>query len=244
VGKIINLKGITKSYNRGKIKAVDDLNLEINPGEIFGFLGPNGAGKTTTIKIMAGLLKPDSGAANIAGFDIREKPLEVKKRIGFVPDRPDIYEKLTGIEHLNFLADAFGMSANKRQERILSLLEMFEMENAVENLIQSYSHGMRQKIVLIGALMHDPEVIIMDEPMGGLDPRASFSLKEMMRRLAEEGRTIFFSTHVLEVAEKFCQRVGIINKGKLIASGTMEELQKMAERKESLEKIFLELTET
>jgi len=240
---LISIKELSKSYNRGEIKAVQNLSIEVKPGEIFGFLGPNGAGKTTTIKMMIGLLKPDQGSVSIGGFDIQNDPLEVKKRIGFVPDQPEVYEKLTGLEYLDFMADTYGVSREKRLERMEELLEKFQMENAVFDLIQSYSHGMRQKIILIGSLLHDPEVIIMDEPMTGLDPKSSHALKEMMKRKCQEGKIMFFSTHVLEVAEKFCHRVGIINKGKLIALGTLEELQNQAQKKSSLENIFLELTE-
>ncbi len=240
---MISIKELSKSYNRGEIKAVQNLSIEVKPGEIFGFLGPNGAGKTTTIKMMIGLLKPDQGSVSIGGFDIQNDPLEVKKRIGFVPDQPEVYEKLTGLEYLDFMADTYGVSREKRLERMEELLEKFQMENAVFDLIQSYSHGMRQKIILIGSLLHDPEVIIMDEPMTGLDPKSSHALKEMMKRKCQEGKIMFFSTHVLEVAEKFCHRVGIINKGKLIALGTLEELQNQAQKKSSLENIFLELTE-
>jgi len=241
---LISIKELSKSYNRGEIKAVENLNLEVKPGEIFGFLGPNGAGKTTTIKMMVGLLKPDQGSVSIGGFDIKNDPLEVKKRIGFVPDQPEVYEKLTGLEYLDFMADTYGVSREKRLERMEELLEKFQMENAVFDLIQSYSHGMRQKIILIGSLLHDPEVIIMDEPLTGLDPKSSHALKEMMREKCQEGKIMFFSTHVLEVAEKFCHRVGIINKGELIALGTLGELQNQAKRKSSLENIFLELTKS
>jgi len=241
---LIEIKGLSKSYNRGEIKAVENLNLEVKPGEIFGFLGPNGAGKTTTIKMMVGLLRPDQGSVSIKGFDIQKDPIEVKKRIGFVPDQPEVYEKLTGLEYLEFMADAYEVSRERRLERMQELLETFQMENAVFDLIQSYSHGMRQKIILIGTLLHDPEVIIMDEPMTGLDPKSSHALKEMMKEKCKEGKVMFFSTHVLEVAEKFCHRVGIINKGKLIALGTLEELQNQAQQKSSLENIFLELTKS
>ncbi len=239
---MIELKNLSKSYNRGQIQAVSDLDLAIKGGEIFGFLGPNGAGKTTTIKMMVGLLKPDAGQVKIKGFDIQKNPLEVKKRIGYVPDQPDVYEKLTGLEYLDFMADAYAVPLEQRLEKMEKLLEKFQMENAVFDLIQSYSHGMRQKIVLIGSLIPDPEVLIIDEPLTGLDPKSSHIFKEMMRSRCEEGKIVFFSTHILEVAEKFCDRVGIINKGRLIALGTLQELQKQAQRKESLESIFLELT--
>lgn len=240
---MIEIKGVSKSYNKGTIKAVDDLSLDVRDGEIFGFLGPNGAGKTTTMKLITGILNADSGEIRINGHDIRSDALNAKGEIGFVPDDPDMYSKLKGIEYLDFIADVYDVPARVRSERIKSLLERFEMYDAVNDLIQSYSHGMKQKIIVIGALLHDPPVWILDEPMTGLDPKSAFSLKEMMREHADQGRTVFFSTHVLEVAEKLCDRIGIINKGKLIFSGTMEEIREYARGNESLENIFLEMTE-
>ncbi len=237
--KIVNL---SKSYNRGAFKAVDGLTLNVERGEIFGFLGPNGAGKTTTIKMMVGLLKPDSGNIFINGHSIMETPLAVKKSISYVPDTPEIYEKLTGIEYLNFLGDAYGVPRELKKTKIIELLDMFELSGAVNDLMQSYSHGMRQKIVLTGALLHDPDALILDEPMVGLDPKSASNLKSYMQHQCKKGNTVFFSTHVLEVAEKLCDRIGIIHRGKLIACGTMAELNKMTEKEESLEKIFLELT--
>ncbi|MEW6524060.1 MAG: ABC transporter ATP-binding protein [Bacillota bacterium] len=240
---MVELRGLTKSYNRGQVKAVDDLDLSVRGGEIFGFLGPNGAGKTTTIKMMVGLLKPDRGTVNIAGYDIASSPLEVKRRISYVPDNPDVYHRLTGMEYLNFMGDVYRVSAEERERRILRLLDVFALGGAVSDPIKSYSHGMRQKIVLVGALLHDPLVFILDEPMVGLDPRSAHHLKEIMREHCSLGKTVFFSTHILEVAEKLCDRIGIINKGRLIALGTMDELRAQAQDKQSLEKIFLELTE-
>lgn len=240
---MIRLRGISKSYNRDGVKAVDKLDLEVKGGEIFGFLGPNGAGKTTTIKMMVGLLEPDEGVIEIDGHDIQREPLAAKRSIGFVPDNPMLYEKLTGIEYLNFLGDVYGVPGEVRRERISHCLELFGLQEAVNDLIQSYSHGMRQKIVLTGALLHDPPVFILDEPMTGLDPRSSRNLKELMQEHVSRGRTVFFSTHVLEVAERFCHRVGIIHHGRLIACGTMEELKGQAQDRESLENIFLGLTE-
>ncbi len=233
---------MSKSYNKGKVKAVDDLSLSVRPGEIFGFLGPNGAGKTTTIKMMVGLLKADSGTISINGYSIEREPIAVKQSISYVPDNPEVYEKLTGIEYLNFLGDVYGVPAAARRERIARFLDLFGLTGAVNNLIQSYSHGMRQKIVLIGALLHEPQVFILDEPMVGLDPKSSHSLKEYMKEHCAGGRTVFFSTHILEVAEKLCHRIGIIHQGRLIACGTMEELREQS-RDKSLENIFLELTE-
>jgi len=240
--RLINIAGVSKSYNKGSVKAVDNLNLHIGPGEIFGFLGPNGAGKTTTIKMMVGLLNPDCGRISIKGFDIAENPLEAKRQLGYVPDNPDVYERLTGLEYLNFLGDVYNVPGKLRKDRMSELLDMFELKNAAPDLIKSYSHGMKQKIVLIGALLHDPSVWILDEPMVGLDPRSSHLLKEYMRSHCDKGNSVFFSTHILEVAEKLCDRIGIIHHGKLIAIGTLEQLRQ-GEAAESLENIFLELTE-
>ncbi|AEE97849.1 ABC transporter ATP-binding protein [Mahella australiensis] len=239
---MIEITGVSKVYNRSGIKAVDGLNLTVQSGEIFGFIGPNGAGKTTTIKMMVGLLEPTAGSIKIDGYDIRSNAIEAKRRIAYVPDNPDVYEKLRGIEYLNFIADVYDVPIEHRQQRISYLLDTFEMSDAVGDLIQSYSHGMRQKIVLIGALLHDPSVWILDEPMVGLDPHSSFQLKEMMRRHCDEGHTVFFSTHVLEVAERLCDRIGIINKGRLVACGTLDELRH-GQMDESLEQLFLQLTE-
>ena len=241
---MIELSGLTKTYNRGQVKAVDALDLSVRAGEVFGFLGPNGAGKTTTIKMMVGLLRPDRGSIRMAGYDLAGSPLEVKRRLSYVPDNPDIYQRLTGIEYLNFLADVYRVKAEERQERIPHLLELFALTRVVADPIKSYSHGMRHKIVLVGALLHDPMIFIMDEPMVGLDPRSAHHFKEILRDRCAHGRTVFFSTHILEVAEKLCDRIGIIHKGKLIALGTMDELRDQARDKESLEQIFLELTET
>lgn len=240
---MLRLKNLSKTYSKGQVKAVDNINLEVKPGEIFGFLGPNGAGKTTTIKMIVGLLKPDEGKVFIDGIDVWENPLEAKKKISYVPDTPEVYDKLKGIEYLNFIADIYGIPKDIRQERIEKYLDIFELKNAIGNIIGSYSHGMKQKLVLISALIHEPELFILDEPMVGLDPKSSFNLKEIMRQRCKEGKTVFFSTHVLEVAEKLCDRIAIINKGKIIALGTMDELRSAAEDKESLEKIFLELTD-
>ncbi len=239
---MIEISNLSKAYNKGAIKAVDNLNLKINDGEIFGFLGPNGAGKTTTIKMMVGLLNSDEGSININGYDIQKQPLEAKKIMGYAPDNPDVYEKLTGIEYLNFIADVYNVPVKDRKERMEYLLDMFGLIDAAPDLIKSYSHGMRQKIVLTGALIHNPSLWILDEPMVGLDPKSSFQLKELMRKHCDNGNVVFFSTHIMEVAEKLCDRIGIINKGKLIAIGTVEELKKR-ENSESLENIFLELTE-
>jgi ABC-2 type transport system ATP-binding protein len=237
------LQDLSKTYSKGDVKAVDNINLNIKSGEIFGFLGPNGAGKTTTIKMIVGLLKPDNGSIFVNGIDVWEKPIDAKKQISYVPDSPEIYDKLKGIEYLNFIADMYEIPKEIRQERMEKYLEIFNLKHAMGDIIGSYSHGMKQKLVLISALIHEPKLFILDEPMVGLDPKSSFQLKEIMRKRCDEGKTVFFSTHVLEVAEKLCDRIAIINKGKIIALGTMEELRNHAEERKSLENILLELTE-
>lgn len=239
---MIELVNVSKSYN-GIVKAVDNLTLVVPEGKIVGFLGPNGAGKTTTIKMITGILNADSGRISINGIDIRERPLEAKRQFGFVPDSPDMFLRLKGIEYLNFIADIYMVPGDLRRERLQELSEAFEMKDVLNDQIQSYSHGMRQKIVIMGVLLHDPSVWILDEPMTGLDPRSSFILKEMMKSHAAAGKTVFFSTHVLEVAEKLCDRVAIINKGKLLFYGTLDEMRENFRSSGSLEKIFLELTD-
>lgn len=240
---LLKLRNISKTYGRAQVKAVDNVNLDIRPGEIFGFLGPNGAGKTTTIKMIVGLLKPDEGVITIDGVNVWEEPLKAKSMISYVPDNPEIYDRLKGIEYLNFIADMYGVSKDDRRKKLDYYLELFNIKDAVGDIIASYSHGMKQKLVLTSALLNDPKLFILDEPMVGLDPKSAFNLKEIMRKMCDEGRIVFFSTHVLEVAERLCDRIAIINKGKIIAMGTMEELRSHAEERESLEKIFLELTE-
>jgi ABC-2 type transport system ATP-binding protein len=240
---MIELNHVSKSYNKGKVKAVDDLTLVVKPGEIFGFLGPNGAGKTTTIKMIVGLLRPDAGAIALNGLDTQKQDLACKAFTTYVPDYPAIYERLTGLEYLNFIGDVYGVPKRERLERIRKWLDIFELTEAVSNPIQSYSHGMKQKIVLTAAILPGPKVMIMDEPMVGLDPRAAFQLKELMREHCDQGKTLFFSTHIMEVAEKLCDRIGIINQGRLVACGTMDELKALDRTEQSLEGIFLELTE-
>ncbi|MFA6941520.1 MAG: ABC transporter ATP-binding protein [Clostridiaceae bacterium] len=239
---MIELIKVNKSYN-GKIKAVDEVNLTINDGEIFGFLGPNGAGKTTTIKMITGILKADSGDIKLNGININKNPLEAKRQFGFVPDNPDMFLKLKGMEYLNFMGDIYNVSREDRIKKIDYLGEKFEIKDALSDQIQSYSHGMRQKIVLMGALLHDPSIWILDEPMTGLDPKASFLLKEMMKNHADNGKTVFFSTHVLEVAEKLCDRIAVINKGKILFCGTIEEMKEHFKGSDSLENMFLRMTE-
>ncbi|MEN6311221.1 MAG: ABC transporter ATP-binding protein [Acidobacteriota bacterium] len=240
---MIELNHVSKSYNKGRIKAVDDLCLTVKSGEIFGFLGPNGAGKTTTIKMIVGLLRPDSGTIAVDGLDTGQDALKCKAVTTYVPDYPALYERLTGLEYLNFIGDVYGVPRAERLDRIGRWLEVFELSQAVTNPIQSYSHGMKQKIVLTAALLPAPRVMVLDEPLVGLDHRAAHSLKELMREHCDQGKTLFFSTHIMEVAEKLCDRIGIINEGRLIACGTMEELKSLDRTRASLETIFLELTE-
>jgi ABC-2 type transport system ATP-binding protein len=239
---MIELIGVSKTYG-GTVKAVDNIDLTIPDGEIFGFLGPNGAGKTTTIKMITGILNADSGTIKVNGIDIKTGPIEAKRQIGFVPDSPNMFLRLKGIEYLRFMADVYDVSPKDRAQVIDDLVKNFGMEDVLNDRIQSYSHGMRQKIVLIGSLLHDPSVWILDEPMTGLDPRSSFFLKEMMRKRADSGKTVFFSTHVLDVAEKICDKVAIINKGRILFCGTLDEMRNSSKKDETLEKLFLELTE-
>ncbi len=239
---MIEIKNVSKSYVKGK-KSVDSLNLDIKNGEIFGFLGPNGAGKTTTIRMITGILDIDEGDILIDGESIKTNSLQAKKNFGFVPDSPDMFLKLKGIEYLNFMADIYEVSKEKRVEKIEELTKKFEIYDELNSQIQSYSHGMRQKIVICAALLSEPKNWILDEPMTGLDPKSSFDLKEMMREHAKSGKTVFFSTHVLEVAEKLCDRVGIINKGKLVFVGTFDEMKEKFKEEGTLEELFLEITE-
>ena len=239
---MIEIKNVSKAYKKG-IKVVNNLSLTIKDGEIFGFLGPNGAGKTTTIKMITGILDIDEGDILIDGNSIKTNPLEAKKRFGLVPDNPDIFIKLKGIEYLNFIADIYKISEEERIEKIKNLSKQFEMENVLNNKIQSYSHGMRQKIVIMGTLLHNPQNLILDEPMTGLDPRSSFDLKRIMREHTKQNKSVFFSTHILEVAERLCDRVGIINRGKLVFIGTYEEMKREFNKKASLEELFMEITD-
>ena len=232
---MLQIEHLTKTY--GEKKAVDDLSLHILPGEIYGFIGHNGAGKTTTLKSVAGILRFDAGEIRIAGTSIRTDPLACKRKLAYIPDNPDLYDYMTGIQYLNFIANIFGVSAADRLVRIRELAERFELTNDLAQPIAAYSHGMKQKLAIISAWLHQPKLILMDEPFVGLDPKAAHLLKGMMRELCDEGGAIFFSTHVLEVAEKLCDKVAIIKGGKLIRSGTMEEVK----GDDSLEEVFLEL---
>ena len=232
---MLNIEHLTKAY--GEKKAVDNLSLHIAPGEIYGFIGHNGAGKTTTLKSVVGILQFDAGEITIDGISIKENPLECKRRFAYIPDNPDLYDYMTGIKYLNFIADIFGVGANERQARIRKYADAFELTADLAQPIAAYSHGMKQKLAIIAAWLHEPKLILMDEPFVGLDPKASHLLKKMMREVCDEGGAIFFSTHVLEVAEKLCDKVAIIKGGRLIRSGAMEEVK----GDESLEDVFLEL---
>lgn len=232
---MLKIEHLTKLY--GEKKAVDDLSLHIQKGEIYGFIGHNGAGKTTTIKSCCGILSFEQGEILIDGVSVRKEPLECKKRIAYIPDNPDLYEFLSGIKYLNFIADIYGVSAGDRQARIREYADLFELTSDLAQPISAYSHGMKQKLAIIGALIHKPKLMIMDEPFVGLDPKAAHLLKQLMRRLCDEGGAIFFSTHVLEVAEKLCDKVAIIKNGRLITSGTMDQVKGNT----SLEDVFLEL---
>lgn len=232
---MLKIEHLTKTY--GEKKAIDDLSLHIAPGEIYGFIGHNGAGKTTTLKSVVGILDFDGGEISIGGVSLKADPLACKRQIAYIPDNPDLYEYMTGIQYLNFIADIFKLDAPTRQERITRLAQQFSIYDDLGSPISAYSHGMKQKLAIISAWIHTPRLIIMDEPFVGLDPKAAHILKAMMREVCDEGGAIFFSTHVLEVAEKLCDKVAIIKGGKLIKSGTMEEVK----GDESLESVFLEL---
>lgn len=239
---MIELKELTKRYN--DFPAVNGLNLVVRKGEIFGFIGPNGAGKTTTINMMGGVLAPTSGAVMICGINMQDHPKKAKSKIGYIPDRPYLYEKLTGIEFLKFIGDLYGVDEDTLLNKSREKLRLFSLFEWADDLIESYSHGMKQRLVMAAALLHDPEVIIIDEPMVGLDPLVINMVKSLFQHLAKEGVTIFMSTHTLKVAEDICDRIGIIHKGSLIATGTAEDLKRDIQNKDAdLEEIFIKLTE-
>ena len=235
---MLTIEHLTKSYG-GNVKAVDDLSLTVMPGDIYGFIGHNGAGKTTTLRAVAGILSFDSGSIHVNGKDIAKDPIACKQEMAYIPDNPDLYEHLTGIQYLNFVADIYGVSASDRDERIKKYADAFEMTPRLNDLIGSCSHGMKQKIALISALIHNPKILLLDEPFVGLDPKAAHTLKTIMAEMCANGSAIFFSTHVLEVAEKLCNKIAIIKNGKLIAAGEMDKVK----GDESLETLFLELTD-
>jgi ABC-2 type transport system ATP-binding protein len=237
----IHVQHLTKRY--GEKVAVNDISFEVKSGEVFGFLGPNGAGKTTTIKIMVGLMKPTQGVVKVAGYDIVSQPIQAKAASGYVPDTPNLYAKLTGRELLSFVGELYNLERGQVSRRIDELLRMFDLTEAADHTIDSYSHGMQQKTALAAALMHDPKVLVLDEPTVGLDPKSARLIKDILRQMAERGAAVFLSTHILEIAERMCDRIGIINKGELIAVGTMDELRRLGQAGEaSLEDIFLNLT--
>ena len=237
---MIKLYDVSKTYAKSSVKAVDSLTLEIKAGEIFGFLGPNGAGKSTTIKMITGILTPDSGTIQIDGVNIAENPIGAKSVIGFVPDDHDVYETLKGIEYLNFIGTMYGVKSATLKQKIEEYASLFDMTDALPNMISSYSHGMKQKLSVIAALVHEPKVWILDEPLTGLDPQSAYQLKQLMRKHADMGNTVFFSSHVIDVVEKVCDRIGIINHGKLVAVDTLENIR--ADDKVSLESLFLTIT--
>lgn len=239
---MICLKNISKTYGSSGKKAVDNLSLDVADGKITGFIGPNGAGKTTTLKMITGVLSPDEGSVTLNGIDMSAAPLEAKKQFGFVADSPDSFLRVKGIEYLNFMADIYGVPTDIRNNFIENVAKRFEMEDALGSRILSYSHGMRQKIMVMGALIHNPSVWILDEPLTGLDPRSAYELKEMMKEHAAAGNSVLFSTHVLEVAEKLCDQIAIINRGVLMYLGTLDDLRARYPE-QSLEDIFLEITE-
>ncbi len=238
---MIKFENVTKTYNR-TVRALDDVSFHVKGGEIVGFIGPNGSGKTTTMKLLTGIIRPDSGKIVVNGFNIREDPIKVKESIGYIADSPDMFLRLKGTEFLQLIADIYKVPTEVCRERIEKLAEKFGLTQALTSPMMSYSHGMRQKIMVIAALMHKPPVWILDEPMIGLDPKSAFELKQLMREHTKEGNAVFFSTHVLEVAEKLCDRVVIIKNGHILYDGTLDDLEKQ-NKNESLENIFLELTE-
>ncbi len=235
---ILTIKNLVKSYG-GAHKAVDGLTLTVEPGDVYGFIGHNGAGKTTTLKAVTGILDYDSGEIQIDGYDVKKDPIECKKRIAYVPDNPELYDYLTGIQFLNFFADIYKVEKSEREERIKKYADAFEITQDLGDLIGGYSHGMKQKLMLVASFMHEPKLFIFDEPFVGLDPKAAYSMKQLMRAACERGSAVFFSTHVLDVAEKLCDKIAIIKKGKLIADGRIDAVR----GDESLEEVFLELVD-
>ena len=238
--QLIQTQNLVKRY--GDKPAVNDVSFEVYGGEVFGFLGPNGAGKTTTIKIMVGLLQPTSGTVKVAGYDVQSQPLQAKAANGYVPDTPNLYGTLSGRELLRFVGDLYEMKRDKIRERSEELLRLFDLGEAGDDLINSYSHGMKQKVAMAAALIHDPKVLVLDEPTVGLDPKSARLIKDILRQLADRGAAVFLSTHILEIAERMCDRIGIINKGNLVAVGTMDQLRALGQGEHSLEDIFLNLT--
>ena len=239
---MIEVKNFTKAYSNGKI-AVDDISFDVRNGEIFGFLGPNGAGKSTTIKSIVGINSITSGSITMGGITMDEDQISYKKQFSYVPDNPELFDNYSGYEYINFLADIYGIDEQTRKERLDYYLEFFDIRNAMADQIETYSHGMAQRLALIGALINDPDLLILDEPMVGLDAKSAYNLKNILRQRAANGKSVFFSTHVMSVAQELCDRIAIINKGKIIALGTFDEIKNQSNHKENLEAVFLELTD-
>lgn len=239
---MLEVKNFTKKYNNGKL-AVDNISFSVNNGEIFGFLGPNGVGKSTTIKAIVGLIKKSSGEINIDGIRLEDDPILYKNKFSYLADNPDLFDKFTGVEYINFVSDIYGIDEKTRDERLNTYLDYFDIRQAMADLISSYSHGMKQKLAIISSLIHDPDLLILDEPMVGLDPKSSFNLKKIMRERKERGKIVFFSTHIMEIAENICDRIAIISKGKIVAQGSLDEIRKNLDEDKSLEELFLELTD-
>ena len=242
--QMIEIKNVSKAYGNSKAKAVDDISVTVNNGEIFGFLGPNGAGKTTTIKMITGVLYPSAGSIRVEGIDIAKDPIGAKLKIGYVTDNPEIFSQLKAAEYLNFVGDVYEVPTAERQERVERYAELFGIKNALNGSIGSFSHGMKQKLLVTASLLSDPAVWILDEPMVGLDPKSAFQLKEIMHERARAGKVVFFSTHVMEVAEKLCNRLAIINAGKIMFQGSLQSLREQRGEDASLERLFLELVDT
>lgn len=239
---MIEVRNFSKIYSNGK-KAVDDISFDVKNGEIFGFLGPNGAGKSTTIKAIVGINKASSGSITMNGINIADDPIKYKALFSYVPDNPELFDSYSGYEYINFLADIYGLDEKTRKERLDYYLEFFDIRSAMADQIETYSHGMAQRLALIGALINDPDVLILDEPMVGLDAKSAYNLKEILRDRTAKGKSVFFSTHVMSVAQELCDRIAIINKGKIIAIGTFDEIRNSSTHKENLESVFLELTD-
>lgn len=239
---MIEVTNFSKVYTNGK-KAVDDISFTVNDGEIFGFLGPNGAGKSTTIKSLVGINSKSKGEISINGLKLEDDPIAYKSEFSYVPDNPDLFENYSGNEYINFVADIYGLDADTRKERLDYYLDYFDLRDAMNEQIDSYSHGMAQRLALIAALINDPFVLILDEPMVGLDAKSAYNLKQILRQRAKEGKIVFFSTHVMEIAQELCDRIAIINKGKIISVGTFDEIKEASHKEGSLEEVFLDLTD-
>lgn len=239
---MLEVKNFTKKYKNGKL-AVDNISFTVNNGEIFGFLGPNGAGKSTTIKAIVGLIKKSKGEISIDGIKLEDDPLLYKNKFSYLADNPDLFDKFTAVEYINFVADIYGIDEKTRDERLNTYLDYFDIREAMADLISSFSHGMKQKLAIISSLIHDPDLLILDEPMVGLDPKSSFHLKKIMRERKEAGKIVFFSTHIMEVAENICDRIAIISNGKIVAQGRLDEIRENLDEDKSLEELFLELTD-